>query len=77
LQGGKARQIRIGASTIVLRDHLPELFQKVRKKFPNLKIALREGYQIELENLLQREELYLVVTLIEKKSCSSCPSCCS
>ena len=68
LQGGKARQIRIGASTIVLRDHLPELFQKVRKKFPNLKIALREGYQIELENLLQREELDLVVTLIEKKS---------
>src|SRR5690242_7111702 len=68
LQGGKARQIRIGASTIVLRDHLPELFQKVRKKFPNLKIALREGYQIELENLLQREELDLAVTLIEKKS---------
>jgi len=68
LQGGKARQIRIGASTIVLRDHLPELFQKVRKKFPNLKVALREGYQIELENLLQREELDLAVTLIEKKS---------
>jgi len=68
LQGGKTRQIRIGASTIVLRDHLPELFQNVRKKFPNLKIALREGYQIELENLLQREELDLAVTLIEKKS---------
>src|SRR6187431_230271 len=41
LQGGKARQIRIGASTIVLRDHLPELFQNVRKKFPDLKISLR------------------------------------
>src|SRR5439155_22358763 len=68
LQGGKARQIRIGASTIVLRDHLPELFQSVRKKFPNLKIGLREGYQVELENLLQREELDLAVTLIEKKS---------
>jgi DNA-binding transcriptional LysR family regulator len=68
LQGGKVRQIRIGASTIVLRDHLPELFQNVRKKFPNLKIALREGYQNELENLLQKEELDLAVTLIEKKS---------
>ena len=34
LQGGKERQIRIGASTIVLRDHLPELFQSVRRKFP-------------------------------------------
>jgi DNA-binding transcriptional LysR family regulator len=68
LQGGKARQIRIGASTIVLRDHLPELLQSVRKKFPNLKIALREGYQAELEGSLQREELDLAVTLIEKKS---------
>jgi len=68
LQGGKARQIRIGASTTVLRDHLPELFQSVRKKFPNLKIGLREGYQAELEAALQKEDLDLVVTLIEKKS---------
>jgi DNA-binding transcriptional LysR family regulator len=68
LQGGKARHIRIGASTTVLRDHLPELFQNVRKKFPNLKLGLREGYQAELEVLLEREELELAVTLIEKKS---------
>src|SRR5437660_9762163 len=68
LQGGKARQIRIGASTIVLRDHLPELFQNVRKKFPNLKIALREAYHPELESLLEKDELDLAVTLIEKKS---------
>src|SRR5437016_13987156 len=32
LQGGKVRQIRIGASTIVLRDHLPQLFQHVLKR---------------------------------------------
>jgi DNA-binding transcriptional LysR family regulator len=68
LQGGKTRQVRIGASTIVLRDHLPALFQNVRKKYPNLKIGLREGYQAELESLLQKEEIDLAVTLIEKKS---------
>jgi DNA-binding transcriptional LysR family regulator len=68
LQGGKARQIRIGASTIVLRDHLPELFQNVRKKFPDLKISLREAYHPELESLLQKEELDMAVTLISKKS---------
>ncbi len=68
LQGGKARQIRIGASTIVLRDHLPELCQNVRKKYPNLKIALREAYHPELESLLEKDELDLAVTLIEKKS---------
>jgi DNA-binding transcriptional LysR family regulator len=43
LQGGKTRQVRMGASTVVLRDHLPEFFRSIKKKFPNLKIALREG----------------------------------
>jgi len=67
LQGGKARPIRIGATTIVLRDHLPELCQTVRKRFPNLKITLREGYPAEFETLLLKEELDLAVTTIEKK----------
>jgi len=67
LQGGKARQIRIGASTIVLREHLPEVFLNIRKRFPNLKISLREGYPAEFENLLLKEELDLAVTAIEKK----------
>src|SRR5690242_6418461 len=37
LQGGRARLIRIGATTIVLREHLPDLFQNIQKKFPGLK----------------------------------------
>jgi len=68
LQGGQARHIRIGASTIVLRDHFPEFFRTLRKRYPHLRMSLREGYQVELEQLLQREELDLAVTLIEKKS---------
>jgi DNA-binding transcriptional LysR family regulator len=68
LQSGTSRQVRIGASTIVLRDHLPQLFLAVRKRFPEIKIFLREGYQVELESMLQREELDLAVTIIEKKS---------
>ena len=68
LQGGEARHIRIGSSTVVLRDHLPNFFRDIRKRFPNLKIGLREGFQPELESLLQQEELDLAVTLIEKKS---------
>jgi DNA-binding transcriptional LysR family regulator len=70
LQGGKARQIRIGASTIVLREHLPEVFQNIRKRFPNLKISLREGYPADFEQLLLKEELDLAVTAIEKKPSS-------
>jgi DNA-binding transcriptional LysR family regulator len=67
LQGGQARQIRIGASTIVLREHLPELFQALRKKFPKLKMSLREGFPAQLEELLFKDEIDLAVTLIEKK----------
>ena len=68
LQGGQARHFRIGASTIVLRDHLPGLFQDVRKKFPGLKMSLREGFPAQLEALLQAGEIDLAITLIEKKS---------
>jgi DNA-binding transcriptional LysR family regulator len=68
LQGGQARHIRIGASMIVLRDHVPDLLQSVRKKFPGLKVSLREGYRAQLENLLLQNEIDLAVTLIEKKA---------
>jgi DNA-binding transcriptional LysR family regulator len=67
LQGGQARQFRIGASTIVLRDHMPQLLTGVRKKFPGLKILLREGFPAQLENLLAGDEVDLVLTMIERK----------
>jgi DNA-binding transcriptional LysR family regulator len=66
LQGGQTRQFRIGASTIVLRDHLPQLLRSVNKKFPGLKISLREGFPAQLEALLQKDEIDLAITLLEK-----------
>jgi DNA-binding transcriptional LysR family regulator len=66
-QGGQTRQFRIGASTIILRNHLPRLLQGVHKKFPELKVSLREGYPDHLEMLLQRDEVDLIITLITQK----------
>jgi DNA-binding transcriptional LysR family regulator len=74
LQGGQARHIRIGASTIVLREHLPELFRDVRKIIPGLKLSLREGYPAQFEEWLQKDEIDLAVTLIEKKAASGIQS---
>ncbi len=65
IQGGQARNFRIGASTIVLRDHVPRLLQGVRRKFDGLKVSLREGYPAHLEELLLRDEIDLAFTLIE------------
>jgi DNA-binding transcriptional LysR family regulator len=68
MQGGQERHIRIGASAIILRDHLPSLLRDLRKKFPTLKISLRDGYPAHLENLLAKDEIDLAVTLLEKKT---------
>ncbi len=67
LRGGGAQQFRFGASGTILRDYLPELAQLVRKKFPNLKLTLREGHQPQLESWLQKQELDLAVTLLQGK----------
>jgi DNA-binding transcriptional LysR family regulator len=67
-QGGHARHFRIGASTIVLRDHLPKLLQGVHKKFPGLKASLREGFPAQLEDLLAKDEIDLVITLVGRKA---------
>jgi DNA-binding transcriptional LysR family regulator len=68
LQGGQVRQIRIGASTVVLREHLPEIFQGALKKFAGLKLSLREGFPAQLEEMLLRDEIDLAITVIGKKS---------
>src|SRR5262245_36007351 len=39
LRGGVSQHIRIGASEIVLRDHLPPVLQTLREKFPKLKLT--------------------------------------
>ncbi len=66
-QGGQARHYRIGASTIVLRDHVPQLLQGVHRKFPGLKVSLREGFPAQLETLLERDEIDLAITMVERK----------
>lgn len=67
LRGGVAQHIRIGASEIVLRDHLPDVLQIIRKQFPKLRFTLREGYQPELERWLTDQEIDVAITLLEAR----------
>ncbi len=67
LQGGTIHSISIGASEIVLRDHLPALARAVKAKFPALKFNLREGYQPQVEQWLRAEEIDLAFTLLGQK----------
>jgi len=67
LQGGQERHFRLGASTIILRDHLPRLLQGVKKKFPGVKVSLREGYAAQLVELIAKGEVDMVITLMERE----------
>ena len=65
--GGKLQHLRVGASEIILRDHLPLPLQSLKKKFAGLKVTLRTGYQPTLVSWLQKQELDFAVTLLDEK----------
>lgn len=60
-------QLRIGASEIVLRDHLPHLLSRVQSSHPRLRITLRSGFQAQMETALQEQEIDLAITPLERK----------
>ncbi|MCP5518532.1 MAG: LysR family transcriptional regulator [Verrucomicrobiales bacterium] len=65
LRGSAVERVRIGASEVVQRDHLPEVLQRVREQFPDLKLNLREGYRPQLEAWLLAQEIDLAITMLE------------
>lgn len=67
LSGGASQLVRMAASSIVLKDHLPELLSAVRTRFPKLKLELHAGLQSEITGALERHEIDLAVTTIDAK----------
>jgi len=65
MRGELGQHLRLAASATVLRDHLPELFQILRRQFPKLKLALRESTPVQAENLLLNQEIDVAVTVAE------------
>jgi len=67
IRGGVSQHLRIAASETVLREHLPEMLQELRKTFLKLKVTLREGYQPEVITWLQEREIDVSLGLIGNK----------
>jgi DNA-binding transcriptional LysR family regulator len=67
LRGGIAQHLRIAASEIVLRDHLPAVLQGLRAQFPKLKVTLREGYDPEVIPWLERQEIDVSIGFLGAK----------
>lgn len=67
IRGDVHERIRIGASEVVQRDHLPDILLKVQAEYPELRLNLREGYRPQLEVWLQAQEIDLAVTILESR----------
>jgi len=64
LRGGVSRHLRLAASEIMMRDHLPGILQALRQHFPKLKVTLREGYDPEVVAWLQEREVDVSIGLL-------------
>ena len=54
-----APQLRVGASELVLRSHLPAVVQQMKAAHPELRLSLRSGFQPELEEALRNRDIDL------------------
>lgn len=54
-------QLRIGASELLLRDHLPAVIERLKRAQPGLRLALRAGTQRDLEALVREREIDLAL----------------
>ncbi|MEO8206454.1 MAG: LysR family transcriptional regulator [Chthoniobacterales bacterium] len=66
LRGHLSQEIRLAGPTLMMRDHLPEILQGLRARFPDLKITLQEAGQRLGEELVQRGETDIAVTVMEE-----------
>jgi len=68
LRQNSSPQLRIAAPAIVLHDYLPQILQRVRRKFSAFRLYLHEAARAEAERLLLARDVDLAIMLIDKKS---------
>lgn len=67
LRNRRAPKLRIAASELVLRDHLPAIIARLREKHPTLRFGLRTGLQPEMEAWLLDGEIDLAIAPLQTR----------
>ena len=63
LNGEEQRTLRLAASAVILRDHLPQVLSALREREPGLRLAMREVMPPEVPHLLLRQEVDLAISV--------------
>ena len=67
LREGAEAELRIGASELVLRDHIPTVMRRLRARHPRVKLSLRSGYSSQLETWLRDDQIDLAIGPIDAR----------
>jgi DNA-binding transcriptional LysR family regulator len=67
LRSRQAPKLRIAASELILRDHLPAIIAQLRETHPALRFGLRSGLQPDLERWLQEGEIDFAITPLQTR----------
>jgi DNA-binding transcriptional LysR family regulator len=64
IRSGGGPELRLGAAEIALRDHVPSLLARMRRRITGLRVTLREGLQTELLAWLEAGEIDLAIAVL-------------
>lgn len=67
LRGEERHHLRLAASAAVLTNHLPNLLEKLRKHYPDLRLTLREISPTDVDSVLATQEVDVAISLLHGK----------
>jgi DNA-binding transcriptional LysR family regulator len=67
LHTGERQELRIGATELVLRQHIPPVVQRLRERHPQLRLSIRPGHQTQLETWLRDGLIDLAVGPVDAR----------
>jgi DNA-binding transcriptional LysR family regulator len=68
VSGGSVKLVRVVSSSLVLKEQLPPIFERLRAREANVKISLRDALHSEVFHILERNEADFAISLLDGKS---------
>ena len=75
IRGHANQRLRLAAPAIILRDYLPKLFARYKRRHPDFHLTLHDANQASAEELLRKHEIDLAITELEGKLPTPIESC--
>jgi DNA-binding transcriptional LysR family regulator len=75
VRGHAQQRLRLAAPAQILRDYLPKILAKYKRRSPDFRLTLHDANQADAEDLLRRREIDLAITELEGRPAASIQCC--